>query len=298
LKDEPKNADAITWAANINRRAGNLEKAIPYYLKGMEADPENSWIVENLGETYDYLRDFPHAVEYLNKAIRIRPDDPIAYDVLRQVYLKWKGDVGKAREQVEIANRNSKFFENDQSRFIYRNAIINLYEGNYEEVLHYLSQCSTDLLEFQYNISIPKHLYFAITYGLMNHQELERAYYDSTRIYLEKRIIDIPEDIYVHAALGLAYAGLGLEDQAISIAKKAIRMMPVSKDALQGVSMVENLAQTYVMLGKYPEAFEQLKYVLSIPGNLTTKLLEIDPRWAPLKNLPGFKNILETYSGK
>ena len=62
--------------------------------------------------------------------------------------------------------------------------------------------------------------------------------------------------------------------------------------------MAENLALTYVMLGKYPEAFEQLKYVLSIPGNLTIKLLGTDPRWAPLKKLPGFKEIPETYSGK
>jgi hypothetical protein len=74
--------------------------------------------------------------------------------------------------------------------------------------------------------------------------------------------------------------------------------MPESKDAIQGVAMAENLALTCVMPGKHDEAFEQLKYVLSIPGNLTTKLLETDPRWAPPRNLPGVKELLKEYPVK
>ncbi len=50
------------------------------------------------------------------------------------------------------------------------------------------------------------------------------------------------------------------------------------------------------MTGKYDKALEQLEYLLSIPGFLSTKILEIDPRWAPLKNHPEFKNMIEKYS--
>jgi tetratricopeptide (TPR) repeat protein len=196
-KGEKANAHRTDYFCHLSRHHSGF---VLYFLKGMEADPANSWIAENLGETYDYLRDFPHAVEYLNKAIMIEPDKSIQYDVLWQVFLKWKGDIGEAREQVEIANRNSQFFINDQSRSIYRNATINLFEGNYGEVLQFLSRCKTDEMEF-HRMSNPKHLFYAITYGLMNNPELEHACYDSARLLLERKIGDMPEDIYVHAAL-------------------------------------------------------------------------------------------------
>ena len=62
--------------------------------------------------------------------------------------------------------------------------------------------------------------------------------------------------------------------------------------------MVENFAHTYVMIGKYPEAIDQIKYLLTIPSILSTKILELDPRWAQLRNRPEFKKMMESYSGK
>jgi hypothetical protein len=50
------------------------------------------------------------------------------------------------------------------------------------------------------------------------------------------------------------------------------------------------------MLGEYTEALEQIKYLLSIPGFFSIKILEMDPIWAPLKDHPELKNILGKYS--
>jgi hypothetical protein len=94
------------------------------------------------------------------------------------------------------------------------------------------------------------------------------------------------------------YAGLGFKDKAISAGEKAVSMLPVSKEAYKGPFLVEDLAMIYVMVGKYDEAIRQIKYLLSIPGLLSTKILELDPRWAPLRNRPEFKKMMESYSGK
>ena len=100
------------------------------------------------------------------------------------------------------------------------------------------------------------------------------------------------------SSLGIAYAGLGLKGKTIITSEKAIRLLPIKKEAWKGTYMVENLAHTYVMIGKYPEAIKQIKYLLSIPAPLSTKILELDPRWAPLRNLPEFKKMMESYSAK
>jgi tetratricopeptide (TPR) repeat protein len=130
-------------------------------------------------------------------------------------------------------------------------------------------------------------------YGLMNKPELEHAYYDSTRVSLEKRIIDFADDQRLYSSLGIAYAGLGLDSMAISAGEKAVKLLPVSKDEYRGVFLVEDLALIYVMVGKYDDAIKQIKYLLSIPGFLSTKIIELDPRWAPLRNQPEFKKLME-----
>ena len=132
----------------------------------------------------------------------------------------------------------------------------------------------------------------------MNKPELEHAYYDSARFFLERRMVYMPDDPRLYSSLGIVYAGLGLKDKAIEAGKRGVELMPINKEAYRGVFRAEDLALIYVMVGKYDDAIKQIKYLLSIPGLLSTKILELDPRWAPLRNQPEFKKMMERYSGK
>jgi tetratricopeptide (TPR) repeat protein len=212
------------------------------------------------------------------------------------MFLRGEGDMIKARGILVNAARNCKNSVSD-STIIETNVFIDIYEGKYKEALKDISLLKHDLIQTQFYFR-PKYLYYATIYGLMNKPELEHAYYDSTRILLEKRIIDLPEDQRLYSSLGIAYAGLGLNEKAIRAGEKALKLLPVSKEAYKGPFLVEDLALIYVMVGKYDDAIKQIKYLLSIPGFLSTKILEIDPRWAPLRNQPEFKKMMESYSGK
>ena len=59
---------------------------------------------------------------------------------------------------------------------------------------------------------------------------------------------------------------------------------------------MEELARIYVMTGELDEALERIELLLSIPGILSTNLLQLDPIWKPLENNPKFIELLETYS--
>jgi tetratricopeptide (TPR) repeat protein len=296
LKYQPKNTDAIYWLAAVHRRSGNLEMAKTEFVKGMELNPGRSELAEDAGETFDLLRDYSKAEEYYNMAIMLKPDWNFPYYLLSRMYLRWKGDLGKAKEVLGSAERNNKTSVSD-SLIIETNVLIDIYEGKYEEALKDISLLKYDYVQTQFYFR-PKSLYKATIYGLMNKPESEHACYDSARIFLEKRINDFPDDQRLYSSLGIVYAGLGLNDRAISAGEKALKLLPVSKEAYRGVFLVEDLAMIYVMVGKYDDAIRQIKYLLSIPGLLSTKILELDPRWAPLRNLPEFKKMMEVYSGK
>jgi TolB-like protein/Flp pilus assembly protein TadD len=296
LKYQPENTDALYWTAAVHRRSGNLEMAKTEFVKGMELNPGRSEIAEDAGETYELLREYSKAEEYYNMAVMLKPDWTFPYYLLSRMYLRWKGDMGKAKEILGNAERNNKATVSD-SLIIETNVLIDIYEGKYEEALQDLSLLKYDYVQNQFYFR-PKYLYSATIYGLMNRHELEHTYYDSARVFLEKRRIVFPDDQRLYSSLGIVYAGLGLKEQAISEGERAIKLLPVSKEAFRGVYLVEDLALIYVMVGKYDDAIKQIKYLLTIPGLLSIKILELDPRWAPLRNLPEFKKMMESYAGK
>jgi len=296
LEDQPKNPEVIFWSAAVHRRAGNWEMAKSEFEKAVELNPGRSDIAGDAGETFDLIRNYSKAEEYYNMSLMLQPDWVITSRRLSQMYLRWEGDMRKAREILGNAARNNKSFLSD-SLIIETNVLIDIYEGKYEDALKEISLFKFDVIQTEFYFR-PKYLYNASIYGLMNKPELEHAYYDSARIFLEKRIIDFPDDQRLYSSLGIAYAGLGLDYRAISRGEKAVKLLPVSKEAWKGVYLVEDLALIYVMVGKYDDAIKQIKDLLSIPGFLSTKILELDPRWAPLRNKPEFKKMMESYSGK
>ena len=101
-----------------------------------------------------------------------------------------------------------------------------------------------------------------------------------------------PDDPRIYSALGIVYAGLHRNDLAIEMGRKAVDLMPVSKEAVAGSYFNKSLAVVYVMTGRYREALELISYLLSIPGGVTTTMLEIDPVWAPLKAYPEFGRLI------
>lgn len=294
LKAQPKNSEVIWWSAAVNRRLGNWEIAKSGFAKASELDPRSPYLAEEVAETYELLRDYPKSEAYYNMSIMLYPDYTYSYSLLSRMLLSWKGDTKKAREVLGNAALNNKSSVSD-SLVIEMRILIDMYEGKYEAALEDISLLKNDVIQSQFYYR-PKTLYKATIYGLMNKPELEQACYDSARIFLESRMAEMPEDQRLISSLGIAYAGLGFNDKAVNAGEKAVRLLPVNKEAYRGVSLVENLALIYVMVGKYDLAIEQIKYLLTIPSFLSTRILELDPRWAPLKNYPEFKKILEKYS--
>ena len=127
----------------------------------------------------------------------------------------------------------------------------------------------------------------------MNKKEPAKKYYDEARSILESKIEEQPEDARFHSSLGIAFAGLGRKEDAIREGKLAVELLPVTKEAINGLLKVKNLASIYVMVGEFDAAIDQLEYMLSIPASLSIPLLRLDPAWDPLRDHRRFKRLLE-----
>jgi hypothetical protein len=88
-------------------------------------------------------------------------------------------------------------------------------------------------------------------------------------------------------------AALGRKEDALREGRRAVELLPVEKDALDGVRWVMNLAMIAAWVGDKDLAFEQLESIIRLPSPLSYGTLKLCPWWDPLRGDPRFEKILE-----
>jgi hypothetical protein len=94
------------------------------------------------------------------------------------------------------------------------------------------------------------------------------------------------------SALGVIDAAWGRKQEAIQEARRATEMLPISKDAEGGPSLVTNLALVYAWTNEPALAFQELTVSVNTPGSLLYGELKLDPAWDPLRKDPRFEKLL------
>ena len=93
-------------------------------------------------------------------------------------------------------------------------------------------------------------------------------------------------------------AGLGRKEDAIREGRRAVELLPLSKDAIVGAALMENLALIYAWTGEKEAASDQLAILTSIPHDLSYGRLRLHPAWDPLRGHPAFEKIVASLAPK
>ena len=125
-----------------------------------------------------------------------------------------------------------------------------------------------------------------------------RAAFTAARALVEKQVAADPELAMARSILGLIDAGLGRKEEAIAEGRQACTMLPVSKDALTGVVLVQNLAKILAWTGEKTAAIEQIAAVERLPNQLSYGLLKLDPAWDNLRGDPRFEALVASLAPK
>lgn len=149
-----------------------------------------------------------------------------------------------------------------------------------------------ELYYFNANGTIPRgclEIYLAYLQGGRPAMEAEFA---TGRQQLHRKAQAHPEDASLLSALAVIDAALGRKPEAIQEAKRAVEMLPVSEDAVDGPYPVYNLPAVYSMVNEPDLAFQQLAISVKTPGGATYGTLKLDPCWDPLRKDPPFDKLL------
>lgn len=298
LTIKPNDADAYSALGSIYRATGNFQSAIQNFKKASSLDPLSITTLFDLAETYRITRDYKDADKYYKRAVNLNPELPFTKAQLALNYIDWKGDTKTAEDII----KNSRSVDEDYYNYDYSVSVyIDVLERNYDSAIRKLMPLNRDTANELMGYTLKK-LELGLLYRFKNEPGLARAYFDSTRIQIEKMYRQNPMEIRLHSTLGVAYAGLGNREKAMAECKKSMNLHPVNKDAAQGSEVLANsgsqwdLAQAYILLGDYDKALSQIDFLLSIPGEFSVNKLKLDPLYDPLRKLPGYKKIIEKYS--
>ena len=92
--------------------------------------------------------------------------------------------------------------------------------------------------------------------------------------------------------LGAVEALLGHPDEALRHIRKAIELVPESRDAVDGPTYRYVLAEIYALTGDKDQAIAELTRLLRAPGNFSVAAFRADPSFAKLRDDPRFQALL------
>jgi tetratricopeptide (TPR) repeat protein len=108
---------------------------------------------------------------------------------------------------------------------------------------------------------------------------------------LEAELLERPDDFRVYLDLAAPLAALGRDAEAVDAARRAVQLMPLSRDVEAGAAPLDNLVMTHVRLGQFDEAFDVLG-TLPAGSSLSAPRMRLDPRFGRLVQDPRFAEFV------
>jgi TolB-like protein/Flp pilus assembly protein TadD len=291
-RDLPNEAEAYSAIAAIQRRQGKWAESTANFEKAVSLDPKNANVLFNLGLNYMAQRDFETADKIFDRAIAADPQAFASRGMKSALAIAWKGDVEFVEKQLSLVPGD---FDPDGLVTAARVGTLML-QRKFADGLQLVQQFRGETLRYPDTGPCPKAFLEGRLYLYQGDKTKAQAAFERARPVAEQLVRDAPDDPGRHVQLGAVLAGLGLKEEAINEGKKAVELVPESRDAFEGPQATAALAEIYASVGEYDEALRLLDHLLKVPNGLTAATLKLDPVWDPLRKDPRFQALIDSYS--
>ena len=285
LRVAPNNSDLLAAAASQEQTLGRFEAAIGRLERAFAIDPRSAIISRRLGYALMVLRRYPEARVAFERGLTLAPGNLTIQQNLALAALG-EGDIEPVRR---IAEHPSGGIDRDQML---------AYLCQYEE----LGWALTDEHRNR-ALELPQELFdddpaawaMARThlYWLRGDKPRARAWADTARVAFGEQLREAPDDVQRLVIHGVALAYLGRYADAIHEGKRALELLPPSRDMYFGPYLQHQLVRIYILAGEHDAALDQLEPLLTMPYTLTPAWLRVDPMFDPLRKHPRFVKLVE-----
>jgi TolB-like protein/tRNA A-37 threonylcarbamoyl transferase component Bud32 len=281
----------------IDRRQGHWEKSLEEMKQALELDPRNFSILQQISITYQALHRYKEMAATLDNALVISPKD-----VPSRIQRAWVDLESRADPKPLHTTIDAILAEDPDSAPVIVNHWLDLALRERdpraaERALGAMPAggggCYDD------NIPFPNSWCEGLVARFRGDETAARAAFANARNELNQIVLSQPDYAAALCALGVVDAALGNKEDAIREGRRAVELMPVSKNAIDGAMLIHYLAAIYAWAGDKDRAIEQLSETAKLPGSsLSYGRLRLNPLWDPLRDDPRFEAIVASLAPK
>lgn len=286
--------DAEVWAriGQVTRRMGNWNESARAHEKTTQLDLRNAGLFKELGVTYMFMHRYSDAVIAYDRALSLAPDIRFPQLLKGLTYVYWQGQLDTLRAVLR-----STAWSPTAGDWTWHALDLLYWDRQVDSMVQISKTARAGVFEGQ-TFFVPASLYAAWAHQLRGDRAAARGAFDLARVFLDSAITEHPDDERMHAARGLALAGLGRREEALREARWLQQSAAYREDKFQGGVVVEARARILAQIGDADAAVDEIESLLTRPSQLSVHTLRLDPSWDAIRTHARFRALFAKYTAR
>src|SRR6266545_1218740 len=290
----PNNPQVFAVQGYIQRRQGRWDESTRNLERAIDLDPRNFYMLQQIAISYGLLRRYAEETSVLRRALAIEPDDVNTKVALAAVQFHSKADTLPLHQTIDsIRATNPGALPNVANDWL----SCALAERDVAEATNALNVFGEVPLT-DYGVHANRPLIEGILARMTKDEGKARTAFTAARALQERAVQEEPDYGPPLCVLGLIDAALGRKEEALREGRRAVELLPVEKDAINGPLMIKYLAMIAAWAGDKDLACEQLAIAVRPPSTVSYGQLKLEPDWDPLRSDPRFEKIVSWLAPK
>ena len=293
----PNDPDVWMWAGFLSRRLGLWDQSAADFQRARDLSPNDANVAYHLGVTLIIASNCARGLPEVDASLALEPDNTNAL-ALKLQCAWFRGDPGRASALLAAEKNDTAAVQGLRGiQLLYQH----LYPAASSALRRAVTSADDTVIDAFMNGYIPARVEWQLQLALS--QQRAGANADAQALYRQVKaeastaLATKSSSRYVetawHAALGMAFAGLGERDAAAAQGRLVVSLAPSSVDRLEGPGWEVYNARILALNGDAASAVPVLRHLLQTHGSLiSAENLRFDPGWDALRNDPAFKALL------
>jgi TolB-like protein/Tfp pilus assembly protein PilF len=293
LRLQPNANTALEYSGYVHRRQGQWARCLDEHKRALEQDPRNALLAGNVAATYVTLRMWKEAERAARHTLELDPHSLEGMRALLDSIVRGSGDINEAQRVLATFPAENKILltsdDGDVPNLMGNRAYVFVLARDFKAALKGWEAAGSTAIDQRRQLSARVAIRVLAGDLIEAQAEAEKA-----RQLLKERLRERPNEIPSMTQLSWVYLALRRDGDAIKLARQAADLLPPEKDALVGNILFAGLAEIKARAGATADAVAILRRLLSVPAGQSVSIarLKIDPVWDPIRNDPGFQQLL------